>query len=126
MPVNVLLRSENGVALSHTEMDANMTALQDGVNAAHLEAIDANSNYTVASNRVIIADATAGGFTVTLPLAANAIDMEFVVKKVDSSVNVVTVTAQGAETIDGATTVTLTAQWGKVRIFCDGIDFYLV
>ena len=57
---------------------------------------------------VIFVDATAGIFTVTLPLAAaDAGGTMLVIKAVTATANIVTVTAAGADTIDGAATSTL-------------------
>lgn len=64
--------------------------------------------YTAANNELVIADATAGAFPVTLPAASAAgLGGTVVVKKIDSSANAVTVQRGGADTI-GAATISLT------------------
>ena len=72
------------------------------------------THYTVRS------DATGGAFTVTLPAAAGVTGRVYVVKKIDSSGNAVTVDGNGAETIDGSTTFPLTAQFDIVTIQSNG------
>jgi hypothetical protein len=53
-------------------------------------------------------DATSGGFTITLPVATPG--MFYVLKKVDSTGNAVTISGHGAETIDGSGTTSLSTQ----------------
>jgi hypothetical protein len=63
-------------------------------------------------------DATSAGVTVTLPTTANnrALNKTYVLKKIDSSANAVTIDGNGAETIDGAATQSLTTQYQVLRI----------
>ena len=72
-------------------------------------------NYTVLAadhGKLILVDATAGPVTITLPAVATAGDGFWVaVKKIDSSAEAVTVDGDGAETIDGVATRTLTKQY---------------
>ena len=127
MPVDLLLRADNGSALTHTEMDNNMTLLQDAVNASRLESISITTDTSITVNyRMIIADASGNTIVGTLPLAADAANMLFVFIKTDSTANTVTVQAQGIETINGASSQAISSQWGVLRIFCDGIAFYIV
>lgn len=66
------------------------------------------------------ADATGGAFAVTLPAASAAAGKTLEVKKIDSSANAVTVTRAGSDTIDGATTYALSAQYQSVTLVSDG------
>lgn len=73
---------------------------------------------------VILADATGGAFNVQLPVpVAGRI---VIVKKIDVSANAVTVTTPGAETIDGAGTHALAAQYDAVRMATDGVDWFVI
>lgn len=67
-------------------------------------------------------DATSAGFTVTLPLAANYQYKKYCIKKIDSSANIVTIARSGSDTIDGATTKTLTAQYNAITLVSDGVS----
>lgn len=83
--------------------------------------------YTITtSDLAILCNATTAAFTVTLPTAASASGYEFVVKKIDSSVNAVTVDPNGAELIDGAATYALSAQWKYVRFKSNGTAWYII
>lgn len=65
----------------------------------------------------IRADASAGNVTINLITAdAAAVGRILTVKKIDSSANTVTLDGSGAETIDGAATYVLTAQWESVTV----------
>ena len=61
--------------------------------------ISASSGMTAASNEVILATTTSGGFTITLPSAV-AIGQSIIVKKVSNDTNVVTIVGNGSDTID--------------------------
>ena len=76
-----------------------------------VEAVSVTATYTVLDgDLLILANATSGAFTVNLPTAAGREGRRIIVKKTDSSANAVTVDGFGSETIDGATTVSLTTQ----------------
>lgn len=79
-----------------------------------------------ASDYLLLVNATAGAVTVNLPAAANSNGVYLIVKKTDASVNAVTVDANGAETIDGAATQVITAQYDAVTVFCDGSGWWIV
>jgi hypothetical protein len=68
----------------------------------------------VRTNTIILANATSGAITVTLP--ANSVQALTTVKKTDSSANVVTVAAASGEYIDGVSTVVLTRQYQSVTV----------
>jgi len=72
------------------------------------------------SQRMILADATTAPFAVTLFPVANNASLRVTVVKVDASANAVTVDGNAAETISGALTHALTAQWSVGVYYCDG------
>jgi hypothetical protein len=80
----------------------------------------------LASDYLLLVNATAGAVTVNLPAAASSNGVYLIVKKTDASVNAVTVDADGAETIDGAATQVLSAQYDAVTVFCDGSGWWIV
>ena len=65
-------------------------------------------------------DASAGAVTVSLPEAAALRGKVLVVKKVDSSANAVTIDPAGSETIDGASTVSISTQYHSYVIQSSG------
>jgi hypothetical protein len=84
------------------------------------------SNYTAANESVILVNATTGTVTISLPAAALKPNWPYVVKKIDSSVNTVVVDPNGAETIDGAATKTLTTQYQSVRFISNGTAWSII
>ncbi len=70
--------------------------------------------------------ATGGAITRTLPAVASSKYHEFTIIKVDSSANAVTIEGNGAETINGAANIELSAQYESVKVACDGTSWYIV
>lgn len=85
------------------------------------------ANYTlVIPDRGVLVSASGGAVTITLPTAASAKDVDFFVKKLDSSGNTVTIDANGSETIDGATTKVISTQYTAVTIYSDGTEWWVL
>jgi hypothetical protein len=84
-------------------------------------------NYTMTDlNLMILANATSTAITVTLQTAAARPGRRIIVKKTDSSNNLVTIDPAGSETLDGATTIAL-SQVNAVREYIsDGTNWRLV
>jgi hypothetical protein len=77
--------------------------------------------------KLIEADATSGAFTITLPTASDAGNgFTITVKKVDSSTSAVTVDADGSETIDGDTDVSLPNQHDVVQVRSNGTQWRVI
>lgn len=83
--------------------------------------------YTVVAadqRSLILADASGGAFTVTLPLGSNVFaGFSLTIEKSDSSGNAVTVDGNGSETIDGAATRVLSVQYEAVKFMWDGSEW---
>jgi hypothetical protein len=80
----------------------------------------------VSGDYLIIADATGGAITMTLPPAALVSGRIYVFKRINSGANAVIVDPSGAETIDGAATYTLSAQWNSVTIMSNGTAWFII
>ena len=87
--------------------------------------VTSNTSLTT-SDCLVLVDATAGNVTIDLAPVAGKEGSEVIVKKVDSSVNTVTVDANGSETIDGTTTKVLTTQYESIRVASDGATWWVV
>lgn len=73
--------------------------------------------YRVLPNDALVrANATGGAFTVTLPAASAVVGQRVTVKRLNAGANAVTVSAQGTDTIDGAASASLTAQYQAVTV----------
>jgi hypothetical protein len=88
--------------------------------------ISKSANYTlVPFDDTVEVDSTSGNVTINLPTAAKIKGKEYTIKKVVAA-NSVIVDGSGAETIDGAATYTMTAQWKYVRVRSNGTNWIIV
>ena len=85
------------------------------------------ANYTATSDDyTIICNATSGDITITLPTASTSTRRTYHIKKIDSSVNTVTIDGDSAETIDDAATQTLNNQYDSITIQSDGTEWWII
>ena len=70
------------------------------------------SGSVLRTDYTLAVDATAGAVTMALPAAAQVTGQVFNIRKVDASANAVTLDPNGSETINGASTVSTSTQWG--------------
>jgi hypothetical protein len=92
-----------------------------------LSTITRTASYTAtATDYSIICNNTGGAITISLPAAAGCAGRVYVVKKVSAALNNVVIDPNGAETIDGAATRTLSVQYEGVHIQSDGTNWYVI
>jgi len=85
--------------------------------------VTVSSNYTASRGDIVLADASGGAITITLPAPqANAIVN---VKKIDSSTNAVTVDGGGAN-IDGQASIQMTTQYESYTFISDGSNWWII
>jgi hypothetical protein len=85
------------------------------------------ANYTLTNaDNIVICDASAGAFTISLPSAVGIAGRMYTIKKVDSSPNAVTVAPPPGQTIDGAASYVLSAQWKYVTVVSDGSNWFII
>ena len=88
--------------------------------------ITKTTTYTATEDdNTILCDASGGAFTITLPAAAGVTGQRLTFVRTSSSGNVV-IDGNGAETINGAATKTITTQYGAITIQCDGTGWYIL
>lgn len=78
------------------------------------------------TQHTLLVDATAANRTITLPAASGVSGRIYVIKKIDSSANTVTIDPNAAELIDGAATKVLSAQWDSLTIQSDGTSWFII
>lgn len=79
-----------------------------------------------ASHGIVLVDATAGAVTINLPAASGLSGRGYVIMKIDSSTNGVTIDPNGTELINGSNTKTLLNQFNAVLIVTDGTAWYSI
>jgi hypothetical protein len=83
--------------------------------------------YTITDDDYAIwGNASGGAFSVTLPTAVGRRGKVFVIKKIDASVNAVTIDGDGSETIDNATTKQLTSENEVLWIMSDNSNWRVI
>lgn len=88
-----------------------------------------STNYTITDSdgyRHIHVTTGASDRTITLPTAADNTDRLISVKKIDSGAGNVIIDGEGAETIEGVATYTLTERYSPVTLVCDGTEWFIV
>lgn len=85
------------------------------------------SNYTITNNDgTIIADASSGNITITLPPAADSSQFIFRIKKKDITANTVMVDANASETIDSSSTYVLATVNEAITVQSDGTEWWII
>lgn len=115
---------------STTSLSTRVTIANNGVvtfaNSVQFPTRSITSNRTLdETDYLILADATSGTVTVTLPAASGATGRLYRVKKTTAA-NTVVIDGNASETIDGATTQTLTGQYDTLTIQCDGSNWHIL
>ena len=78
------------------------------------------------SGEVLLADATDAGFTITLPDATSDSGLRITIKKIDVTANAVTIATVSSQTIDGASTQSISTQWQSLDIISNGTNWFLI
>ena len=78
------------------------------------------------SDRYVHVDDDTAGSTVTinLPAVSGNAGLTYFIKKTGTTANVV-IDGNASETIDGATTATLTVQYESINIVCNGTTWFV-
>ncbi len=84
------------------------------------------SGNVVSGDYLIIADATAGAITMTLPTAALVPGRIYAFKRINAGANAVIVDGYASETIDGNLTHTMTPQWNSLVIMTNGVGWFIL
>lgn len=77
------------------------------------------------SHHIVLCDTSSNAITVNLPAAADYPNKQFTIKVIDATNNV-TIDGNASETIDGATTVTLSTQYQSRTVVSDGNDWHVI
>jgi hypothetical protein len=75
---------------------------------------------------IVLANATNNAITITLPNATSCAGRQYIIKKIDSSTNAVTITPQLGQTIDDQASISITTQYDLIRIVSNGTNWYII
>lgn len=84
------------------------------------------STTTGSAKKLYLCDASGGAFAANLPAASASSGMVVAFKKTDSSANAITITCDGSDTIDGASTQNISTQYDTYSISSNGVDAWEV
>lgn len=84
------------------------------------------ANYTATASDYTIVCNNTGAITISLPAASGCSGRVYVIKKISAVSNNVIIDPNGAETIDGAATKTLTVQYESAMIQSDGTSWFVL
>lgn len=95
-----------------------LTGIKSGI-------VTKTANATLANTEsIILGDANSGNITLTLPAAASSSGVVYIVQKINSNANTVTIDPNASETINGAATLVLSIQYQTVVIWCNGTAWF--
>ena len=100
---------------------SDITDLQNDIEARNI--VSTSVNYTALIGDFVLVDATSGDITITLPTAVGADAKIIDLSKVDAGANKVIVQPDGAETINGNSTLTIQFQNSNATLFSDGSNW---
>jgi hypothetical protein len=119
------IKSSNGTVLFSVASDGTLTGTFPAAAAPVVTTVTGATTLSD-SNDYVVANAAGGAFTVTLPTAVGRTGKGFVVKRLNSGANNVTVGTTSSQTIDGATTRVLTSQYELVGVISDGSNWHVM
>ena len=86
----------------------------------------ATSHTASLNDSIVLVNATSGNKTVSLPTADKCKEKRYVIKKIDTSANLVIVDPSGSELIDNITAQTLSVAYSSIDVVSDGSNWWTV
>jgi hypothetical protein len=105
---------------------SNITQTRQGISYAASSKTVTAAYTATREDHTILANAASAAFTVSLPPVSTKAYPYLVIKKIDSTVNAVTVDAYGSQTVDGQTSLTLAVQYAGVVLHADGTEWRVI
>ena len=127
LPLDVALPTDMDPTLRATLTDAFRRIITQ-VNRTAQRTITVTADHTAAED-LVLADATSGNVTVTLPKVATWVDKTICVKRTDGSANTVTIAPASGDgsILDGfAPTASVTGQYDAWTFMSDGANWWIV
>jgi hypothetical protein len=88
--------------------------------------ITVTTDSTAAGDSIILADATTGPISVTLPAASTKTNSSYRIKKIDNTKNYVTLMPNGLDKIDGNSNMVIAYANSAIDIVSNGIYWYII
>jgi hypothetical protein len=128
VPLTQVIPAVDPVADRPSEFpDAFNDAMEKRASLDYRTITHADSPYSVAEeDQLLIADASGGAITINLRPVASSSGRVVRVKAISVAGGNVTIDGNASETIDGATTKVLSAQWASAAMHCNGSSWLLI
>lgn len=85
------------------------------------------SSVTLSNNQhTILADAASGNITIILPNLSSSLEIEYVIKKIDSTINNIIISGSSGQIIDNNTSISLTTQNDSVTLINDATSSWYI
>lgn len=123
-PTHIDPLNNTGEGYFEESLEVDGETFMDG-NTSFSLSTETSASVNAGANTFLMCDATSNNITVNLPAASGVTGRVYVIKKIDSGSNTVTVDGNGSEALDGATTQVLSSQYDVIRIICDGSNWNL-
>lgn len=131
-PLNLMAVPTGTVSMGSQSVTnvATPTNINDAATKGYVDTVavaNKTGAYTIVlADSVITADSTSAAFQVTLPTAVGNTGRQFVIKRINSGANNVTVGTTSAQTIDGATTYVLINQYQSITVVSNGSNWWII
>ena len=93
-----------------------------------LKVVNKTAGYTALTQDevILVTTGSSNDVTITLPTTVGRKGKYYMIKKIDAGTNHVVIDGHSSETIDGATTLTLNAQYDVALIVSDGTNWQVI
>lgn len=118
--------ASNNVEAALDELDAEKAAA-GAVTPRFLAVLAVAANQVLTdAHDVVLVDASGGARTITLPDAAGRTGRVYYIKKVDATANAVIIDGDGADTVDGQATHSITTSLESRTVVSDGANWRII
>lgn len=121
-PNTIIMRASNGIGLQNNNPTSQVFI---GGTSYGMKGVSTNTNTTTSTQNspIILVDATAGARTVDLSTSTTVAHRFYTIVRTNTNGNNVTITTEGAQTIDGNATYVLNNTITAVTLYCDGTNW---
>jgi len=122
--------STTNIAIGSSVSGATSTTALNGITTAagiRQALATKNAAYTLTTlDYTVLGNATTASFSLTLPTSVGATGQVYIIKKVDSTANTVTITTTSSQTIDGTANKVLSSQYDGFQLQSDGANWMII
>ena len=122
-----IVNVSNAIQLGNTSVTSVVTSGTIKSNGMISNLVSKTSAYTVqTSDEIITGDATSATFTISLPTAVGIAGQTFTIKRLNAGVNSVSIGTTSSQTIDGAPSLVLNAQYKYLKVVSNGANWLII